>query len=138
MATKKTKIEPVRGRPTLYKPEYCQSLIDFMAQGFSFKLFAGEIDVNEDTLFEWANRYPDFSDSKKKAFIKCQKFWEQKALDHLVNFSSKENGSESLNTALWIFNMKNRFKWTDRVDVTENLRTRTGLEEVSDEDLDAL
>jgi transposase len=54
----------VFGRPTKYRPEYCQMLIDHMSEGYSFKSFAARVYCNEDTVAEWAKVHKDFSDAK--------------------------------------------------------------------------
>lgn len=109
------------GRPSKYDPKFCDMLIEHMAEGYSFETFAAKIDVNQDTLHEWAKVHKDFSESKKIAFAKCQIFWERLGINHILNSSEKDemgnSRSVSLNTGAWIFNMKNRFKWTDRVEV---------------------
>jgi len=95
------------GRPTLYKKEYCQMLIDHMAQGYSYATFAATINTHRDTLHEWEQKHPEFSDAKKIAFTKCQQWWETQAMKGMWT----ENGENAtnLNTTLWIFNMKCRF-----------------------------
>src|SRR6516165_2364921 len=47
-------------RPTLYRPEFCQKVIDFCAQGYSLTAFAGEIGVSRDCLTKWGKAHPDF------------------------------------------------------------------------------
>ena len=49
------------GRPTKYKPEYCNQLIDLASKGYSLTGFAGKIRVHYDTIKEWANVHPEFS-----------------------------------------------------------------------------
>lgn len=49
------------GRPTLYKQEFCQLVLDDMAKGFSLTAFAGLIGVNRETLTEWMSQHQDFS-----------------------------------------------------------------------------
>lgn len=100
------------GRPTDYKEEYCEMLIEHMSKGYSYTTFAAIVDCNLDTLYNWEKLNPTFSEAKKIAFNKCQIFWERLAIE---NTMTTKNGG--LNTGLWIFNMKNRFKWTDRVEV---------------------
>lgn len=102
------------GRPSKYKPEFCQMLIVHMEQGYSFETFSAIIGVDRDTLYEWAKVYEEFSDSKKQAFIKCQLFWEKMGIDGLWG-----NKEASFNTGVWVFNMKNRFGWKDRTEVEE-------------------
>lgn len=79
-----------------------------MSQGYSFESFAAEIDCHRDTLYEWVKVHPEFSDSKKRATAKCQKFWEKLAIDNIIG-----NKDANLNPAVWIFNMRNRFGWRD-------------------------
>lgn len=68
------------GRPTKYKPEYCQQLIDWMSKGNSFWSFAADVDVCFDTLSEWVRQYPEFSEAKRTGYSKLLKFDEQLAL----------------------------------------------------------
>lgn len=58
------------GRPTDYKPEYCQEIIDFFANNpdATVTKFAKSISVNASTIFEWADNHSEFSNAKKKAF----------------------------------------------------------------------
>lgn len=106
------------GRPSDYKPEYCQMLIDHMAQGLSFEAFGGIVDCSKETLYTWSEKHPEFLDAKKIATQKCRVFWEKLGVDHIINWSGKDGG-KSLNTGVWVFNMKNRFKdeWRDRQEV---------------------
>ncbi|HVQ67992.1 MAG TPA: helix-turn-helix domain-containing protein [Bradyrhizobium sp.] len=50
----------VFGRPSLYRPEYCQRAIDFMRQGYSVTALAGYLGMSKDAIHDWINRYPDF------------------------------------------------------------------------------
>jgi len=111
-----TKKKSNAGRPTKYKPEYCDRLIEWMSKGMSFETFGHEVGVVKDTLYGWVREYPEFSDAKKRAFLAAQVFWEKMAIDHMVS----PNGEDgfTFNTSSWIFNMKNRFKWRDRVEHT--------------------
>lgn len=103
------------GRPSLYKPEYCEALIKHMSEGLSFETFCLTIGVSYDTPWEWAKVHPDFSEAKKIAVAACQMYWEKLGRDHILNESFGGNqGSKSLNASAWIFNMKNRFRWRDK------------------------
>src|SRR6266850_1123420 len=57
----------VFGRPTLYRPEYCQMVIDKMAQGFSLTAFAGTIGVSKNAVYEWIRAHADFGDAVSRA-----------------------------------------------------------------------
>lgn len=110
------------GRPSKYKPEYCDQLIEHMSEGFSYETFAAKVNVNRDTIYQWEKDHQDFSDAKKQAVEKCQLFWEGLGINHIINKSDSESQGEgfgwsksrSLNAAVWVFNMKNRFKWKDK------------------------
>ena len=105
------------GRPTKYKPEYCQQIIDHFDVPATYttdkgeekacKLplvidFAHKIGVNNDTLYEWAKVHPEFSESFKKGRKLQERIWIENSMKGLYN------------TAFTIFLGKNIFKWTDR------------------------
>ena len=112
------------GRPTDYKPEYCEQLIEHMAKGLSFEAFAGVLSVSKQTLYNWADANTEFMDAKKIGIEHCRLFWERLGVDHIITKSEsfgKGEGSESkaLNTGVYVFNMKNRFpeEWKDKKEV---------------------
>ena len=100
------------GRPSLYKEEYCEMLVEHCAKGLSFESFAGVVKVNRDTLYEWEKKHIQFSDAKKRAEAVCRLFWEEAGIKGL--WGSKDR---MFNATVWIFNMKNRFGWKDVKDV---------------------
>ena len=73
------------GRPSKYKPEYCQMLIDHMGNGYSFESFAGIINVCTDSLYNWQKMFPDFLEAHKVGHSNNRVFWESKALENLVD-----------------------------------------------------
>lgn len=61
------------GRPTKYRPHYCQDLIDYFTvprpdpgnpQGMVYFPtmygFAGRIGISDDTIADWCKKYPEF------------------------------------------------------------------------------
>ena len=54
------------GRPSSYRPEYCQLVIDCMAQGYSLTAFAGEIRHSMDAVCDWIAKHEDFSYAVKQ------------------------------------------------------------------------
>jgi hypothetical protein len=120
------------GRPTNYKQEYCQMLIDHMAEGLSFEAFAGLVSVTKQTLYNWIEVHPEFLDAKKIATERCRLFWEKLGINHVVSTSNSTSGvgseSTTLNTGVYVFNMKNRFpeEWKDKkeVDNTHEFKNR--------------
>jgi hypothetical protein len=109
---KKKVVSLLHGRPTKYKEEYCEMLVKHMAEGFSFMSFAAVIDVNSDTLYEWAKPevQPNFSDAKIIAFSKNRLFWERVGIDGALG------RIQNFNATAYVWNTKNRFpkEWNDR------------------------
>lgn len=107
------------GAPTLYKEEYCEMLIDHMSKGLSYEVFAAKIGVCRATLYQWEKEHPDFLDTKKKAIEINQLWWEMAGINGLYTIVEHgEDGQKTIiekkiNQAMWIFNMKARFRWRD-------------------------
>jgi hypothetical protein len=54
------------GRPSSYRAEFCDQVVDYMGQGFSLTAFAGEIGHCVDSLYEWIGTHSDFSEAVKR------------------------------------------------------------------------
>lgn len=115
------------GRPTKYKPEYCQLIIEHCSKGYSIESFAGLVGVHQDTIREWTLNYPDFSASKKEAIERSRLFWETIGINHILDENIVEtegnkriSTTKKLNTGVWVFNMKNRFRWVDRHEISSD------------------
>lgn len=113
--TKKYKRPPRigEGRKTKYKPELCKQIVDYMSKGYSYEAFSGFVGILPDALNSYAEKYIEFANAKKEAFLKCQNYWESLGIDNIISENNR-----SLNAAVWCFNMKNRFKWRDKHEIT--------------------
>jgi len=118
------KLDKTPGQPTKYKPEFCEMLIDHMKDGLSFECFAAICDVCKKTLFNWLKEYPEFLHSKKRADAHCQLWWEKEGKKGLWN---KPN-QPTLNTGNWVFQMKNRFHWKDKTELSSDHRNPFNIE----------
>lgn len=107
------------GRPTTYKKEYSEQLIEHMGKGLSFESFAGVCRVCKDTLYEWEKVHSEFSDAKKIGLELNRLFWEKLGVDYIKDESTAGVGSTKLNATVYIFNMKNRFpkEWRDKQEI---------------------
>lgn len=99
------------GRPTKYKPEYCEAVVEHMREGASLTSFAAEIGVARSTIEEWASVHPDFSGAVKRGKAVCAAWWEKLG----------RNGAQGgeVNPTLVIFGLKNMAAddWRDRKDI---------------------
>jgi hypothetical protein len=50
----------VFGRPTLYRPEYCERVIELMGRGYDLTAFAGAIGVSREAVYAWMDAHADF------------------------------------------------------------------------------
>lgn len=62
----KEKAPVIEGRPTLYKDEYPELARKYCLLGATDKDLADFFEVNPDTIYEWKNVHPDFSEAIKK------------------------------------------------------------------------
>jgi len=111
MASKPRK-EPF-GRPTKYKPEYCQMLIDHMSKGFSFESFCAIINVHPDSLHEWVKTHKDFSVAKIQGKEMEGMFWER------ILIAGATGQIPGYNAASVIFALKNKLpqRWRDKHEI---------------------
>lgn len=98
------------GRPTKYDPAMCDSIIEFMEDGYSVTAFAGHIRVSRATVYKWADEHPEFLDALKTAQAIAGLWWE----DRLRDCAAKGEG----NATAAIFGLKNRSadEWRDKRD----------------------
>jgi len=77
MKDKKEKPEGyVLGRPTKYRKEYCEQLVEWMREGKSFWTFASTIPCSIDTICEWTHQHEEFSEAKKVGKSLEQAWWD--------------------------------------------------------------
>lgn len=95
-------------------------LIEHMEQGKSFESFGavlyrytnGDLKAHKQTLYEWVRDYPDFGDAKKMGAMLCFDFWEE------LGATAVNSPPNQFNTGVYVFNMKNRFGWRDKVELS--------------------
>jgi hypothetical protein len=96
------------GRPTTYKPEYCDLMIQMLSEGASFTEFRAAIGgVTRQTLSNWRDANPEFLDAYTKAEAIGQAYWEKRLRTEIM-FDNKANA------ALVKLYFANRFNWHDK------------------------
>lgn len=105
-----------RGRPSLYKPEYCDRVIEMGAMGKSRVQMAANLGVSRNTLDTWVAQHEDFLEAMTRADTLAQDWWEQAGQDGVFLDGRR------VDTALWKVVMQARFRndYTERTIVEGN------------------
>lgn len=113
------------GRPTAYKPEYCEMLLQHCEEGYTFEAFAGRLRVCTQTLYNWEKEHPEFLEAKKAA-LNVMLYSDQIVLNH-----GAKGLIENYNAASQIFKMKAVHKWSDKqeIDLSGNLNINLSIAE---------
>ena len=79
-------------------------LIEHMREGNSFISFCARHSIPRRTAYNWLEKHPEFKEAKEIGDKEAQSWWED--LGRTLALKG--------NSAVYIFNMKNRFGWTDK------------------------
>lgn len=77
--------KPKIGRPTDYKPEFCNAVLDLGRQGYSNAEMAAHFGVAKQTFSQWKGVHPEFADAVTRADALAQSWWEAKAREGVVD-----------------------------------------------------
>jgi len=114
MATPKKKPEDLLkvGRPSGYRPEFCELVLDLGKKGKSFTQMAVATGYTKASLHGWRDQYPEFATALARAVELSQQWWEEKAQAGLED--------RNFNAALWMKIAASRFRedYADRKEVT--------------------
>ena len=69
------------GRPTIYRPELGQQLMQAMAGGLSAEAAAARIGISARSMFEWQKVHPEFLQAVQEGRHRAMLFWETLAID---------------------------------------------------------
>lgn len=100
------------GRPSKYQGTMPSKLIELMQKGASKAEVAADLGISRDTLHEWEKdpNKPEFSDAIKRGEELSQAWWMRMGRENLQN--------KDFSATLWYMNMKNRFGWRDKQEVS--------------------
>ena len=129
------------GRPSLYKPEYCERVIELGKEGCSPAEIASDLDVDRVTLIDWSRAHEDFSTALTRAKIHEQAWWERAGKSGMI--------ADRFNAQVWTKSVSARFKddYSERREVTgagggpiqQAVTLRTlDVSELDDDQLEAL
>lgn len=114
MPTVKKKPQDKRpiGRPSLYKPEFCEQVIALGSEGHSLTATAALLGFPKATLQGWAQTHEDFAAALTRAMELSQLWWEEQGRRALY--------SDKFQSVVWKTSMAARFRedYTERKEMT--------------------
>jgi hypothetical protein len=100
------------GRPSKYKPEYCERVIALGKEGYSHAELAADLEVDKASMYRWAEEHEDFRTALHAAKTFEQAWFEREARSNMKN--------RDFNANLWYRSAASRF----REDYTERKETQ--------------
>jgi transposase len=80
------------GRPTNYKPEYCDRVVELGAKGYSLAMIIADIGAgSRETIDNWKKRHPEFLDAMTCARDLALAWWERVGLENTGNRDFNSN-----------------------------------------------
>jgi transposase-like protein len=112
MTKKKDLTKRPVGRPSLYKPEYCEKVIELGRKGCSPAEIASDLDVDRATLIRWSGEHEEFRTALTRAKIHEQAWWEKAGKAGMV--------ADRFNAQVWTKSVAARFRedYTERQELT--------------------
>lgn len=101
------------GRPTKYKPEYCEMVVEHMKNGKSLTSFAASIGAYRDIIYAWQRANPEFLHACKHAQALSQQWFEDFANQAMTGrlFDPEYKGKyDKYNPNMLQFLMSRRFR----------------------------
>jgi transposase len=110
------------GRPSLYKPEYCEEVIALGKIGKSVEAIGAILGVGTKTLYNWRDQHEDFLHALDMAKEFELQWWEDIAQTHMIE--NKE--SDKINATIWSRSMAARFPKKYRESVKQEITGADG------------
>lgn len=120
----KKKVKNLGGRPTKYKPQYCEEMLEMARTGRGPTAFAAQIGVARSSLYEWAKDNKAFSDALERS--------KQLVEEYLVEMGMENMFSKDFNTKIWEMFLKCQHGWRDKdkTDTVINVKYEDKLKEL--------
>jgi len=106
-----TKLEKVKrpvGRPSKYRPEFCERVLELAKEGCGWADYAAEFEVDRKTLFDWRDQHEEFSTALSRAKVLEQQWWERAGRFGMM--------ADKFNALVWKTSVQARFRddYTER------------------------
>lgn len=86
-------------------------ILSLMTEGASIIEICVELGISKDLHYRWLKDEPEYSDAIKKGIAASEAWWMKNG--RIGMFMGKE-----FNHVLWYMNMKNRFGWKDKQEIS--------------------
>lgn len=95
-------------RPTEYRPDMCEKVMEWGKLGKSRAWMAAELDVTYQTLLNWERSHAEFFDALARADAYAQAHWEDLGHDNIKD--------RDFNSSVWSRSMAARFpnQWREK------------------------
>ena len=96
------------GRPSKYKPEFCEMIVNLAKTGAGWAEWALACEADRASLFRWAEEHEDFRTALSCAKLEEQAWWEKEGRAGMR--------AEKFNALVWKVSMQARFRddYTER------------------------
>ena len=91
-----TKLKHPGGRPTLYRREVCDRLIEAMAKGLTAEAAAARIGISARSLFYWQKEHAEFLQAIQEGRQRSQLWWEERDSEQFQKFRLAVVAAEAL------------------------------------------
>ena len=105
------------GRPTSYRSEFCEAVIEDAALGHTLTATAAMFGVTRQTLNDWRQAHPEFGEAVEKAGAIRQRFYE----GHLIDMVRRGGDSTRMSAVkLALFNVAGD-DWREKLSAEHNV-----------------
>lgn len=87
-------------------------ILEEMNQGASLQEIKAHFDISNTLHERWMDEEPEYKETIKRGIELSHAWWQKQGRVHLQN--------KDFSATLWYMNMKNRFGWKDRQDITSD------------------
>lgn len=115
------------GRPTKYDPSFCDTIIELGREGKTKAHMAIDLNVSEDTIYEWLKVHPEFSEAMKRAEAGMAANFHSMFTDMATNSGESAKG----NVTAAIFLAKNQLPNVYRDRHEHKVEAEVGVFEIS-------
>lgn len=95
---------------TKYLKKYCERVVALGRMGYHHEEMAADLGISRKTLHNWRVERPEFAEAMDLADTFSQAWWAS------IPRREAMGEIEEVNSTKWVFTMKNKAGWTDKVE----------------------